>query len=108
LHVACLISLRETAYVDAALMIAADGRDALLPAIASRRPAEVRRGSLDLRRHLFAEDLHLIDQFLHEVRREVEAEKMGDARPAEGVGLVDDLGRRVDVLVRGRARALLA
>jgi hypothetical protein len=40
LHLAYLISLRETADADAALIIAADGRDALLPPIAARRPAE--------------------------------------------------------------------
>src|SRR6267154_4448644 len=65
--------------------------------------------SLDLGRHLFAEDLHLVDQLLHGVGREVEAQQVGDAGLAEGVGLVDDLGRRayeVDVLVGGRALAL--
>src|SRR5436190_22458756 len=39
----------------------------------------------DLRRHLFAEDLHLVDQLLHRVGGEVEAEQMGDAGFAEGV-----------------------
>src|SRR5882757_3011372 len=65
--------------------------------------------SLDLGRYLFAEDLHLVDQLLHRIGREIEAEQVGDAGLAEGVGLVDDLGRRayeVDVLVGGRALAL--
>jgi hypothetical protein len=44
-----------------------------LPLVDPPKIAETRRGSLDLRHHLFAEDLHLIDQFLHGVRREVEA-----------------------------------
>src|SRR5450631_26933 len=77
------------------------------PALTAPTPCE--SPSLDLGRHLFAEDLHLVDQLLHRVGREVEAQQMGDAGLAEGVGLVDDLGRRadqVDVLVGSRALAL--
>src|SRR5882757_6884555 len=52
--------------------------------------------SLDPRRDLFAEHLHLVDQLLHRVGGEVEAEEMRDAGLAEGDGLVDDLLRRAD------------
>src|SRR3981081_4481082 len=39
--------------------------------------------SLDLGRYLFAEDLHLVDQLLHGVRREIETQQVGDAGLAE-------------------------